>query len=232
MAEGATHVDNFANKRRFGFTLAEVLITLGIIGVVAALTLPAVITKYQKQVTVNKIKKFYTNINTVLGLAQAEYGEYSSWEFENSMDFYNKYIKPYIKNVDKVDEKVHIHGDFTTGIRFVFADGTQAFFSAKQSNYTKIGNTHIPTFIFDMKAQKHSNVDSLYLKHPTRERFYFIINDNGFIEPPHMNSSRSTNIIWCGRTVTNLGTTSNNGKVDCSTVIFKDGWKISDDYPW
>lgn len=30
-----------------GFTLAEVLITLGIIGVVAAMTIPAVINKYK-----------------------------------------------------------------------------------------------------------------------------------------------------------------------------------------
>ncbi len=41
----------------FGFTLAEVLITLGIIGVVAALTLPTLIQNYQKQVWVNQLKK-------------------------------------------------------------------------------------------------------------------------------------------------------------------------------
>ena len=38
------------------FTLAEVLITLGIIGVVAAMTLPAVVNKYRKVVFVNRIK--------------------------------------------------------------------------------------------------------------------------------------------------------------------------------
>ncbi len=36
---------------RKGFTLAEVLITLGIIGVVAAITIPSLITNYQKTVT-------------------------------------------------------------------------------------------------------------------------------------------------------------------------------------
>ena len=36
-------------KSKCAFTLAEVLITLGIIGVVAALTLPSVITNYQKK---------------------------------------------------------------------------------------------------------------------------------------------------------------------------------------
>ena len=36
-------------KLKNGFTLAEVLITLGIIGVVAALTIPALIGNYQKK---------------------------------------------------------------------------------------------------------------------------------------------------------------------------------------
>ena len=39
--------------KKTGFTLAEVLITLGIIGVVAAMTLPAVITNVQKKVVEN-----------------------------------------------------------------------------------------------------------------------------------------------------------------------------------
>ncbi len=40
-----------------GFTLAEVLITLGIIGVVAALTMPTLIQNYKKTVYVNQLKK-------------------------------------------------------------------------------------------------------------------------------------------------------------------------------
>ena len=43
LAEGATHVAMSDNSRKFGFTLAEVLITLAVIGVVAAITLPNVI---------------------------------------------------------------------------------------------------------------------------------------------------------------------------------------------
>lgn len=41
-----------------GFTLAEVLITLGIIGVIAALTIPGLITKWHKQATAAKVKNF------------------------------------------------------------------------------------------------------------------------------------------------------------------------------
>ena len=40
-----------------GFTLAEVLITLGIIGVVAAATIPSLITAYQKRATESQLKK-------------------------------------------------------------------------------------------------------------------------------------------------------------------------------
>ena len=47
-AEGATHADMFKGSHKNAFTLAEVLITLGIIGVVAAMTLPAVIQNYRK----------------------------------------------------------------------------------------------------------------------------------------------------------------------------------------
>ena len=65
LAEGATHVDTCDGKRKIAFTLAEVLITLGIIGVVASLTLPSVIQNYKKQVTVNQLKKAYSTLGQV-----------------------------------------------------------------------------------------------------------------------------------------------------------------------
>lgn len=48
---------NDSPRRKVAFTLAEVLITLGIIGVVAAITLPILIQKYQKQVWVSQLQK-------------------------------------------------------------------------------------------------------------------------------------------------------------------------------
>ena len=44
--------------KRFGFTLAEVLITLGIIGVVAAMTIPTLIAQ-TVQNTVHNLRKHY-----------------------------------------------------------------------------------------------------------------------------------------------------------------------------
>lgn len=49
-----------------GFTLAEVLITLGIIGIVAAMTIPTLITKNSNNETAAKLKKFYTTFSQAL----------------------------------------------------------------------------------------------------------------------------------------------------------------------
>lgn len=64
-----------------GFTLAEVLITLGIIGVVAAITMPVLIQNYQKQVTVTQIKKAYSEFAQALQKAEAEHGLMETWDF-------------------------------------------------------------------------------------------------------------------------------------------------------
>ena len=54
--------------------MAEVLITLGIIGVVAALTLPSLIQKYQDQVLENQLKKMYSTLSQGIQKAMADDG--------------------------------------------------------------------------------------------------------------------------------------------------------------
>ena len=49
-------------KKFIAFTLAEVLITLTIIGVIAAITIPNLMQKWQKEATVTKVKKGYNAI--------------------------------------------------------------------------------------------------------------------------------------------------------------------------
>ena len=58
----------------FGFTLAEILITLGIIGVVAAMTLPNLIANYKKQQYVNSLKVGYSILNNGFRTMMAEEG--------------------------------------------------------------------------------------------------------------------------------------------------------------
>ncbi len=55
-----------------GFTLAEVLITLGIIGIVAAMTIPTLISKIQKQQIEAQLKENYSVIAQAMKLSEEE----------------------------------------------------------------------------------------------------------------------------------------------------------------
>ena len=69
---------DFASKsvsaKKSAFTLAEVLITLGIIGVVAALTIPSIIHKYKSIVLQNQLKKTYSNIQQAVLFMKEDLG--------------------------------------------------------------------------------------------------------------------------------------------------------------
>ncbi len=59
--------------KRFGFTLAEVLITLGIIGVVAAMTIPTLIANTNGAKFRSQFKKTLSTLNQAGLMAQAQY---------------------------------------------------------------------------------------------------------------------------------------------------------------
>ena len=59
---------------RFGFTLAEVLITLGIIGVVAALTIPTLMTNYKKKQYYTQFMKARSALENAIKLYEDEHG--------------------------------------------------------------------------------------------------------------------------------------------------------------
>ena len=65
LAEGATHVDLLPTKVKFAFTLAEVLITLGIIGIVAALTIPGLMNNYKAQRLRSQFLESYSIVQQV-----------------------------------------------------------------------------------------------------------------------------------------------------------------------
>ena len=85
----------------YGFTLAEVLITLGIIGVVVALTLPTLLASYRKNVVETRLETTYSLIYNALKLAENDYEDSSLWDVASSGiysdDFIKKYIVPYAK---------------------------------------------------------------------------------------------------------------------------------------
>ncbi len=56
------------------FTMAEVLITLGVIGIIAALTIPQLIKNYQAKVLETAFKKSYSNLSKAYLMTQNELG--------------------------------------------------------------------------------------------------------------------------------------------------------------
>ncbi len=66
-------------SRKSAFTLAETLIVMGIIGVVAALTLPNLNSSTGDKEKVAKLQKIYSNLNDAFARAQAVYGPFDEW---------------------------------------------------------------------------------------------------------------------------------------------------------
>ena len=106
---GATHValcDSVGSYFRHwcgAFTLAEVLITLGIIGVVAAMTMPSLITAKQEKATISTIKKNYSIFANALLMAQNDNGELYTWGITKDADGLNlvsSNLKPYLKIIE------------------------------------------------------------------------------------------------------------------------------------
>lgn len=61
-----------AKQNRFAFTLAEVLITLGIIGVVAAMTIPTLMTNYKAKRLHSQFLKSYSLVQQAFKLMEAD----------------------------------------------------------------------------------------------------------------------------------------------------------------
>ena len=84
-------------KEHTAFTLAEVLITLAVIGVVAALTIPSLVAKYQETQTVAKLRKINSTLQNAFNMLKLK--EHDGLDVENwenlttiGQDF-SKYMK-------------------------------------------------------------------------------------------------------------------------------------------
>ncbi|MBR1754420.1 type II secretion system protein [bacterium] len=88
--------------RKCAFTLAEVLITLGIIGVVAALTIPTLMQSYQNKQYVSGFQKAWGLLSNAVEMSEAHNGFSSTWDEPvavGSVDenYMQKYWLPYFK---------------------------------------------------------------------------------------------------------------------------------------
>lgn len=88
-------------KNKRAFTLAETLITLGIIGVVSAMTIPTLITKIQKRKLETQLKATYSVIQQAMRNAEGEGSDFQAAFVDGSdktmKEWFEEYIVPNLK---------------------------------------------------------------------------------------------------------------------------------------
>ena len=225
---GATHValcDSVGSYFRHwcgAFTLAEVLITLGIIGVVAAMTMPTLMQNYKRQQATARIKKFVSVINQALISAENDLGPREDWvigEMDNSdsaYNFLNTYIKPYIKSADI--EKRTLFGRNMATLRFV--DGSQMS--------VKVGACY--DIWYDINGEKGPNEKG-------KDIFVFILCKNGGC---NFNSNQVRG-FYCAPTgeqfptheqlIDNCKNYRTDGGNWCTILLEQNGYEFPKDYP-
>lgn len=137
-------ISEIGGNMKKSFTLAEVLITLGIIGVVAAMTLPSLIGNYKKRETVTILKKAYSEISQALKMAEVDNEFMEEWNFtafenpdERVHHFFDYYLKPYIGTL-KVCEPLEV-GCMSDKIQHLDGINERPHAAGKMSFITKSG---------------------------------------------------------------------------------------------
>jgi prepilin-type N-terminal cleavage/methylation domain-containing protein len=132
---------------RKAFTLAEVLITLGIIGVVAALTIPALVNSTQKKELAVNLKKQYSLIQQVFQLYEADNGvplAYKFFPFVTYEEYYNEGRVGFMQYFDVLRENINIPNDMYNNFNNVASHHVVAPFD--DGNFTTKDGT---LFIFN-----------------------------------------------------------------------------------
>ena len=203
---------------RFGFTLAEVLITLGIIGIVAAMTMPSLIQNHQKRVTAERLKKMYTTLRTAIDLAELDNGERENWSFatdDEATNFYNNEILSRMKCLKIKNSSCYL------------SDGSYI----EKYNFRASGNGLLEVFFYPFSSKNYTSGKAkgagkryrLYYSTYVNQRFesiQFFGNVNKYTRDYLLNSGPATFACKGG------------DPRSCFYIIMRDNWEIKDDYPW
>lgn len=218
-------------RRYFGFTLSEILITLGIVGVVAGLTLPNVIKHYQKQTVLTQLKKAYSELGQAIQFAEVEHGSKENWDFSLSGEqFFKTYLDKYIKINQTTSKKLRqnvkyfkMNGDEYTTTGYIWQHNT--YIVTTNSGYTLFFETWSDTrnqYIFiDVNGP---------LKGPNtfgKDLHSFVLWKDKGLQP--------LNIRDNGDLAIDRETLMNNCKSTgsfCTAILLMDNWQFSKDYPW
>jgi hypothetical protein len=213
--------------------LAVVLITLGIIGIIAALTIPALLASHQKNVAAVRLKKFsamwqqVSQTNAAEGISHMDFCPiYSAYFNPDAMlEFFDYHFAPYVKTVETVKMQ--------RGIRAAFPDGSGIYLSKSYPtpSYEPNNCGFLMGIVFcpDYKACKTYDEMSLTQygyspKVDNKNTFLFYVNGS----PAPTALSRDELVAAC-QTAVQQGFSYSHS---CIQLIRHDGWEIKDDYPW
>ena len=220
--------------RMTAFTLAETLITLGIIGVVAALTIPNLITKHQQKVTVTKLEKAISYINQAYKLSYDDVGELTIDEaFKMDSDTYFKtYWAPYLKILTRctsysspcgyksnnpykgIGKDMDFYPVHPKGTAFITFDGY--FFSIRTAYNTDEHGSGI--ILVDLNASDGPNRYGKDVFFLTR-----VAEDGGGVRCYGYEKTNDEINRECSK---------DSYGMYCAEKIRRAGWKIEKDYPW
>ena len=202
---------------KYGFTLAEVLITLVIIGVVAALVISPLINTYVESSTVAKVKKGLSILGQAKKLAETQNGPIEGWDFgegasaETASQFWN-YLKPHISVAKDCGSSQNCYKNVTMKLlngsewanyntnsnyyKIVLADGSVMWFrtgAAGDAGKCTVSNGGIDKacaiFWYDVNADKSPNTLG-------RDIFVYIVSVDGVY--PNLNNDCTKNSTGWG----------------------------------
>lgn len=212
--------------------LAEFLITLGIIGMVAALTMPVLVANYQKRVVVERLKKVYTTMKQVETMAITDNGDIESWAVSwyprGDKILLNNYILPYVDAVKvcidnecpyKYTESSTVEKDLTSSPGFYLKDGTLIKISEYHIGYNWDTSSLCGTYLIDINGgQKPNKVG--------RDVFF------AWFMPGGDSSSNQLTLFYFIKNAACYRVTDGKFRTGCYRKIVEDGWQIKNDYPW
>jgi len=237
------HTTHYIPITQKAFTLAEVLIVLGIIGAIAAMTLPPLIVGQQKQTTVERYKKVYSTLANMVTLSTVNNGPVDSWD--TSFTTYNhatdipwlqKYILPYL-SISKSCNATGNSGCWADGCIKAPSGNNISMMPNNDGNFMKyvLNDGTSIAFIF----RDHLTIEILVdLDGPNKgnnqmgkDIFDFRLTDHSGVYPiGHGVDIKNLNYssYGCGKDVTDGDFAGSY----CGEKIIQDGYKIADDYPW
>lgn len=234
-----------------GFTLAEVLITLGIICVVAAMTIPMLVAKYQQKQLLTMAKVDYTILNNAIERAKSEYGtDVNNWIFlggstdVKSQDFTERYLKPYL-NVVQYCKKININGSKDcswTGDLLFYDNNTTLLILANSTKMRVVVAEGIGGSIinrvqitYDVNGDKKPNKygkDRFVVELGGGAYTNSIKDRNKFLPYQYIKSKPCDFYKSISDMSQAHSCTQDGGRTACLAYLFCNGWEMPKDYPW